>query len=108
MSSSLPFCYYSTIATVDPTMKSFAVAVSALMATSAMAFAPSSTSESSTAMKAMPDRMWDKMVDPTERSASLPWLPREIPVSRTIVVGILPHVRASAAAVGILSRMGAC
>lgn len=59
-------------------MKSFAAAVSALMATSAMAFAPSSTTESSTAMKAMPDRMWDKMVDPTERSASLPWLPRPI------------------------------
>jgi len=24
----------------------------------------------------MPDRMWDQMVDKTERSASLPWLPR--------------------------------
>ena len=59
-------------------MKSFAAAVSALMATSAMAFAPSPTTESSTALKAMPDRMWDKMVDPTERSASLPWLPRPI------------------------------
>jgi hypothetical protein len=59
-------------------MKSFAVAVSAMMATSAMAFAPSSTTESSTALKAMPDRMWDKMVDPSERSASLPWLPRPI------------------------------
>ncbi|KAL3920153.1 MAG: hypothetical protein SGILL_003409 [Bacillariaceae sp.] len=59
-------------------MKTFAAAVSAMMATSAMAFAPSSSTESSTAMKAMPDRMWDKMVDPTERSASLPWLPRPI------------------------------
>jgi light-harvesting complex I chlorophyll a/b binding protein 1 len=48
-----------------------------MMATSAMAFAPSSTGESSTALKAgMPDRMWDQMVDKTERSASLPWLPR--------------------------------
>jgi len=47
------------------------------MAGSAMAFAPSTVGESSTALKAgMPDRMWDQMVDPTERSASLPWLPR--------------------------------
>jgi light-harvesting complex I chlorophyll a/b binding protein 1 len=27
-------------------------------------------------MNAMPDRMWDQMVDKSERSASLPWLPR--------------------------------
>mmetsp|Transcript_12373 Transcript_12373/g.29010 ORF Transcript_12373/g.29010 Transcript_12373/m.29010 type:complete len:249 (-) Transcript_12373:255-1001(-) len=60
-------------------MNSFTVALSALMASSAMAFTPSSTSQCSTALNAnMPDRMWDKMVDPTERSASLPWLPRPI------------------------------
>jgi hypothetical protein len=60
-------------------MKSFAAAVSAMMATSAMAFVPSSsTSERAAVMNAMPDRMWDKMVDPTERSKSLPWLPRPI------------------------------
>jgi hypothetical protein len=58
-------------------MTSFTAAICALMATSAMAFAPPSTSESSTALKAgMPDRMWDQMVDKTERSKSLPWLPR--------------------------------
>ena len=58
-------------------MTSFTTAVCALMASSAMAFAPASVSESSTALKAgMPDRMWDEMVDKTERSASLPWLPR--------------------------------
>jgi len=60
-------------------MKSFAAAVSAMMATSAMAFVPSaSIKETSTAVQAMPDRMWDKMVDPTQRSKSLPWLPRPI------------------------------
>merc|ERR1712151_310810 len=51
-------------------------AVFAMMAGSAMAFAPSTSGQSSTATKAMPDRMWDSMVDKTERSASLPWLPR--------------------------------
>lgn len=57
-------------------MNSFTAAVFAMMAGSAMAFAPSATSQSSTALSGMPDRMWDQMVDPTERSASLPWLPR--------------------------------
>lgn len=58
-------------------MTSFTAAICALMVSSAMGFAPASTGESSTALKAgMPDRMWDKMVDKTERSASLPWLPR--------------------------------
>lgn len=58
-------------------MTSFTAAICALMATSAMAFAPASTSESTSALQAgMPDRMWDSMVDKTERSKSLPWLPR--------------------------------
>jgi hypothetical protein len=60
-------------------MKSFAAAVSAMMACSTMAYAPSSsTTHSSTYLQAMPDRMWDKMVDPSQRSKSLPWLPRPI------------------------------
>lgn len=60
-------------------MNTYSAAVVAMMASSAMAFAPATTSQSSIAMKAtMPDRMWDKMVDPTQRSASLPWLPRAI------------------------------
>jgi hypothetical protein len=59
-------------------MNSFAAAVFAMIAGSAMAFAPASTSESSTSLSGMPGRMWDEMVDPTERSASLPWLPRPI------------------------------
>eukprot|EP00429_Kryptoperidinium_foliaceum_P067962 CAMPEP_0176060814 /NCGR_PEP_ID=MMETSP0120_2-20121206/30315_1 /TAXON_ID=160619 /ORGANISM="Kryptoperidinium foliaceum, Strain CCMP 1326" /LENGTH=248 /DNA_ID=CAMNT_0017394363 /DNA_START=113 /DNA_END=859 /DNA_ORIENTATION=+ len=58
-------------------MTSFTAAICAMMATSAMAFAPASTTDSSSALKAgMPDRMWDQMVDKNERSASLPWLPR--------------------------------
>merc|ERR1719162_377970 len=66
-------------------MKSFTVAVSALMASSAMAFAPSSTSQSTSALNAdMPDRMWDKMVDPTERSAALPFLPRPVALDGTL------------------------
>jgi hypothetical protein len=57
-------------------MKSFAAAVLAMMAHSAMAFAPASTESTATSMSAMPPRMWDEMVDKTQRSASLPWLPR--------------------------------
>ena len=57
-------------------MKSFAAAVVAMMASSAVAFAPSASQSAATSMEAMPDRMWDEMVDKTERSASLPWLPR--------------------------------
>ena len=60
-------------------MNTFSAAVVALMASSAMAFAPATSSERSTALKAgMPDRMWDKMVDKTQRSKSLPWLPRPV------------------------------
>jgi len=79
-------------------MKSFTVAVSALMASSAMAFAPSSTSQSSTALNAeMPDRMWNKMVDPTERSAALPFLPRPINLDGSMVgdVGFDPFYLSS-------------
>ena len=59
-------------------MKS-AVLLAATMAGSAMAFTPSSTGQgSSTAMKAMPSRKWNEMVDKNERSKSLPFLPRPI------------------------------
>lgn len=58
-------------------MTSFTAALCAFLATSTAAFAPTSISESNTALKAgKPDRMWDQMVDKTERSASVPWLPR--------------------------------
>eukprot|EP00527_Entomoneis_sp_CCMP2396_P000905 CAMPEP_0198142844 /NCGR_PEP_ID=MMETSP1443-20131203/5523_1 /TAXON_ID=186043 /ORGANISM="Entomoneis sp., Strain CCMP2396" /LENGTH=230 /DNA_ID=CAMNT_0043805947 /DNA_START=69 /DNA_END=761 /DNA_ORIENTATION=+ len=46
------------------------------MAASAMAFAPASTSKASTAIEAAPDRLWNQMVEKSERSASVPYLPR--------------------------------
>ena len=52
------------------------LATVAMMAASASAFTTSQSSSTSTAMNAMPDRMWDQMVDKTERSASVPFLPR--------------------------------
>jgi len=79
-------------------MKSFTVAVSALMTTSAVAFAPSSTSERATALNAdMPDRMWDKMVDPSERSKALPFLPRPANLDGSMVgdVGFDPFYLSS-------------
>jgi hypothetical protein len=79
-------------------MQSFTVAVSALMASSAMAFAPSSTSQSTSALSAeMPDRMWDKMVDATERSAALPFLPRPVNLDGSMVgdVGFDPFYLSS-------------
>lgn len=58
-------------------MKTLSAAIVAGVASSAMAFAPASTSQSSTALKAaMPERLWNSMVDKTQRSKSLPWLPR--------------------------------
>jgi len=79
-------------------MKSFTVAVSTLMASSAMGFSTTSSSVKSTALKAeMPDRMWDKMVDKTERSAALPFLPRPVALDGTMVgdVGFDPFYLSS-------------
>jgi len=79
-------------------MNVFTTTVFAIMAGSAMAFAPAGTSEASTALKAgAPDRMWDKMVDKTERSASLPWLPRPAALDGTMVgdVGFDPFYLSS-------------
>jgi light-harvesting complex I chlorophyll a/b binding protein 1 len=78
-------------------MNSFAAAVLAMMASSAMAFAPASTSKSSTALNDMPTRMWDEMVDKTERSASLPWLPRPMKLDGTMAgdVGFDPFYLSS-------------
>jgi Chlorophyll A-B binding protein len=57
-------------------MMKFSATVAAMMAASATAFAPSSETSRSTSMSAMPERLWDSMVDKTERSASVPFLPR--------------------------------
>lgn len=57
-------------------MKS-ATLVALTMASSAAAFAPSTSQRSSSALNAgMPDRLWNDMVDKTERSKACPWLPR--------------------------------
>lgn len=57
-------------------MYSYALAA-ALLANSAMAFVPAAQQSTSTSVGAgMPDRMWDEMVDATERSAAIPFLPR--------------------------------
>lgn len=79
-------------------MKSFSVAVAALMATSAVAFAPASTNQCvNTELAAMPERMWDSMVEPTERSAALPFLPRAKNLDGTMVgdVGFDPFYLSS-------------
>lgn len=67
-------------------MKAFSAAVIATMASSALAFAPASTTQTSTALNAdpMPDRLWNSMVDKTERSAACPWLPRAINLDGTL------------------------
>lgn len=57
-------------------MKTFSALSVATLASSAAAFAPATEKSSTTTLQAMPDRLWDTMVDKTERSASLPWLPR--------------------------------
>jgi hypothetical protein len=60
-------------------MKAFSAAVIATMATSALAFAPASTKQSTTALNgAMPERKWNTMVDKTQRSKAIPFLPRAV------------------------------
>ncbi|KAL7569192.1 hypothetical protein ACA910_016752 [Epithemia clementina (nom. ined.)] len=57
-------------------MKSFAAALVASMAGSALAFVPSSSKQVCTELNEMPPRLWNDMVEKTERSASVPYLPR--------------------------------
>eukprot|EP00545_Synedropsis_sp_CCMP1620_P006123 CAMPEP_0119014594 /NCGR_PEP_ID=MMETSP1176-20130426/10002_1 /TAXON_ID=265551 /ORGANISM="Synedropsis recta cf, Strain CCMP1620" /LENGTH=250 /DNA_ID=CAMNT_0006967797 /DNA_START=42 /DNA_END=794 /DNA_ORIENTATION=+ len=80
-------------------MKSFSVTVVALMASRAAAFAPASSSQCTVTElgAAMPDRMWDSMVDKTERSAALPFLPRPINLDGSMVgdVGFDPFYLSS-------------
>ena len=66
-------------------MKSFAIALSALMAGSAAAFAPNAAPSAQTSLDAMPERLWDSMVDPTERSKAVPFLPRPINLDGSMV-----------------------
>lgn len=57
-------------------MTKFSATVAAMMAVSASAFSTTSQTSSSTALNAMPDRLWDSMVVKSERSKSVPFLPR--------------------------------
>merc|ERR1719273_505262 len=67
-------------------MKSFAIALSTLLAGSAAAFAPSGASTGKvSSLSAMPERKWDSMVDKTERSKSLPWLPRPVNLDGSMI-----------------------
>lgn len=66
-------------------MKAFSATILASVATSVCAFVPASNNgASSTAMKAMPDRLWDTMVDKTQRSKSVPFLPRAVALDGTL------------------------
>jgi Chlorophyll A-B binding protein len=82
-------------------MKSFSTAaLTVMMASSTAAFMQSSSSSSQqpTALNAaMPDRMWNKMVDPSERSKALPFLPRPINLDGSMVgdVGFDPFYLSS-------------
>lgn len=82
------------------TMKSIAsFAIVASMAASAMAFAPqtSSTTKTSVAVDAMPARKWNEMVDKTERSKAVPFLPRPVMLDGTMAgdVGFDPFYLSS-------------
>jgi Chlorophyll A-B binding protein len=60
-------------------MKAFSALAVATMASSAVAFAPASSTNqavSTTSANAMPKRLWNDMVDKNERSAAIPFLPR--------------------------------
>lgn len=78
-------------------MKSFSIALSTLLAGSAVAFAPSGSSTGKASLSAMPDRLWDSMVDKTQRSKSMPWLPRPVNLDGSMIgdVGFDPFYLSS-------------
>lgn len=63
---------------VDLTMMKYSAVVAAMLASSAMGFAPVANQCPTTELKAMPDRLWDTMVDKTQRSKAVPFLPRAV------------------------------
>jgi len=65
-------------------MKS-AILASTLLAGSASAFTSTAGNQASTSLKAMPERKWDTMVDKTERSKAVPFLPRPINLDGSMV-----------------------
>ena len=79
-------------------MTSFSLAVVAMMASGAAAFAPAASTNAVTELSAtMPDRMWNSMVDKTQRSKALPFLPRPINLDGSMVgdVGFDPFYLSS-------------
>jgi len=80
---------------VTITMMKFAVA--SLLAGSAAAFAPAQQCAVKTSLDAMPERMWNKMVDKNERSKAMPFLPRPINLDGSYVgdVGFDPFYLSS-------------
>lgn len=75
------------------------IAIASLLAGSAAAFAPAQQQgvAAKTSLDAMPDRMWNKMVDKNERSKALPFLPRPINLDGSYVgdVGFDPFYLSS-------------
>eukprot|EP00551_Chaetoceros_affinis_P001367 CAMPEP_0203635100 /NCGR_PEP_ID=MMETSP0088-20131115/1913_1 /ASSEMBLY_ACC=CAM_ASM_001087 /TAXON_ID=426623 /ORGANISM="Chaetoceros affinis, Strain CCMP159" /LENGTH=245 /DNA_ID=CAMNT_0050488881 /DNA_START=32 /DNA_END=769 /DNA_ORIENTATION=- len=65
-------------------MKS-AILASSLLAGSAAAFTSTAGNQASSSLKAMPERKWDTMVDKTERSKAVPFLPRPINLDGSMV-----------------------
>jgi light-harvesting complex I chlorophyll a/b binding protein 1 len=61
------------------------VAAISILAGSAAAFAPSAVPAGKTQLSAMPERKWDSMVDKTERSKAIPFLPRPINLDGSLV-----------------------
>jgi hypothetical protein len=74
------------------------VVASLLLSSSVSAFAPASQQGAvKTSLDAMPERMWNKMVDKTQRSKSMPFLPRPINLDGSYVgdVGFDPFYLSS-------------
>merc|ERR1719162_2836086 len=73
------------------------IIATSILVGSATAFTTNAPSNNDAALKAMPDRMWDTMVDKTERSAALPFLPRPANLDGTMAgdVGFDPFYLSS-------------
>jgi len=73
------------------------IIATSILVGSATAFTTNAPSNNGAALKAMPDRMWDTMVDKTERSAALPFLPRPANLDGTMAgdVGFDPFYLSS-------------
>lgn len=72
-------------------------ALLSMLVGSAAAFAPAQQGVAKTSLGAMPERMWDKMVDKTERSKAIPFLPRPVNLDGSYVgdVGFDPFYLSS-------------